>query len=248
MRIITSIHNEEVKLVAALKNGKDRDDQGRFIAEGQRVVSTFVEAQWKPTMIYTTDTMITYAQQLVPADRITSVSHDVMKKMSQATTPSGILAVFRIPPTPDVAMLQSGLVMANLSDPGNVGTLMRTCAAMKVPSVVMVEGVDPWHPKVIQASAGAISYLKIFQMSWQDLIAHKSSHTLYALTVSGGKDAKTVDATHALLVVGNEAHGLPAQWIADCGGKVTIAMPGKTESLNVAIAGSIALYEVFGRK
>src|SRR5476651_1193328 len=55
MKIITSIHNEEVKLVAALKNGKDRDDQGRFIAEGSRVIATFVQAGWKPTMLYATE-------------------------------------------------------------------------------------------------------------------------------------------------------------------------------------------------
>lgn len=248
MKTITSIGNEEVKSVAALKNGKDRDGQGRFIAEGLRVISTFIAAGWKPTMLYATDAMIEKAQEMVVPSSITLVSREVMKKMSQASTPSELLAIFRIPPTPEPAQLSSGLVMAQLSDPGNVGTLMRMCAAMNVRTVVMVEGVDPWHPKVIQSSAGTIAYLTIFQWSWQELVAYKGAHKLYALTVSGGKDPKTIHEKNALMIVGNEAHGLPEQWIAECDTSVTIPMPGNTESLNAAIAGSIALYQVFGSR
>jgi len=245
MKVITSIHNEEVKLVAALKNSKDRDDQGRFIAEGSRVITTFIESGWKPTMLYATDKMMPQAEKLAAQSQITLVSLEVIKKMSQATTPSELLAIFRIPINPDMASIQSGLVLANLSDPGNVGTLMRTCAAMNVQSVVMVEGVDPWHPKVIQASAGTIALLKIFQLSWEQLIASKGDLKLYALTVTNGKKPQDISACNALLVVGNEAHGLPEQWVAQCDDAITIPMPGNTESLNAAIAGSIAMYEMF---
>lgn len=245
MKTIISIHNEEVKAVAALKNSKDRDDQGRFVAEGLRVISTFMQAGWKPTMLYSTEKMMEHAQKLTAESNITLVSPEVIKKISQATTPSELLAIFRIPVSPDMSTLASGLVMAHLADPGNVGTLMRTCAAMNVQSVVMVEGVDPWHPKVIQASAGTIALLKIFQISWQELVANKGALKLYALTVTGGKEPKNIDTAQALIVVGNEAHGLPAEWIAQCDGAITIPMPGNTESLNAAVAGSIALYELF---
>ena len=245
MKVITSIANEEVKLIAALKNSKDRDDQGRFIAEGSRVVATFIEAGWKPTILYVTEKMMPQAEKCATQSQITLVSFEVMKKMSQATTPSELLAIFPIPINPDMASIQSGLVLANLSDPGNVGTLMRTCAAMNVHSVVMVEGVDPWHPKVIQASAGTIALLKVFQLSWEQLIATKGDRKLYALTVTNGKKPQEIDATKALLVVGNEAHGLPEQWVAQCDDAITIPMPGNTESLNAAIAGSIAMYELF---
>jgi TrmH family RNA methyltransferase len=168
-----------------------------------------------------------------------------MQKISHATTSSGLLAVFTIPDKPSLASIKPGLVLANLSDPGNAGTLMRTCAAMNVQCVVMVEGVDPWHPKVIQATAGTIAQLKIFQCTWQELVANKNNLTLHALTVSGGKAPEVIQANNALLVVGNEAHGLPEQWIADCDDAITIPMPGNTESLNAAVAGSIALYLTF---
>lgn len=245
MKIITSIHNEEIKLVAALKNGKDRDEQGRFVAEGLRVISTFVQAGWKPTMLYATDKTMPQAQELGNQSNITLVSLEVMEKMSQAATPSQLLAIFRIPVAPDITHLNAGLVLANLSDPGNVGTLMRTAAAMNVPSIVMVEGVDPWHPKVVQASAGTIALLNVFQLSWDELIAQKRELKLYALTVSGGNKPEDINPTNALLVVGNEAHGLPSQWIAQCDDAITIPMPGNTESLNAAVAGSIAMYELF---
>jgi len=248
MKNITSVHNEEIKSVAALKNTKDRDDQGRFIAEGERVITTFVESGWKITTLYAIQELADRAEKLAHISSIRIVTSDVLKKMSQTITPSGLLAVFRIPISPDTSTISSGLVLANLSDPGNVGTLMRTCAAMNVKTLVLVDGVDAWHPKVIQASAGTIAQLTIFQLTWQELIQHKGTNKLHALVVSGGKEPKDITKSNALLVVGNEAHGLPKEWVADCDDAITIPMPGNTESLNAAIAGSIALYEIFGNR
>lgn len=245
MRTVVSAQNAEIKAVVALKNSKDRYEQGRFIAEGQRVISTFIQSGWAPLALYATEKMCAIAQQLVGPSRVTVVPVTLIKKMSHATTPSELLAVFAIPPKPAISLLQRGLVLAQLSDPGNVGTLMRTCAAMNVQCIVLVEGVDPWHPKVVQATAGTSAMLTIFQLSWAELIAHKGDLKLYALTVSGGEKPDTVKADSALLVVGNEAHGLPNQWRADCDGAITIPMPGNAESLNAAVAGSIAVYELF---
>lgn len=245
MKNITSLHNEEVKSVAALKNSNDRYEQGRFVAEGERVISTFVEAGWKITTLYAIEALADRAEKLAHISSIRIVTPELLKKMSQTVTPSGLLAVFRIPIDPDINTLSAGLVLAHISDPGNAGTLMRTAAAMNIKTLVVVDGVDAWHPKVIQASAGAIAYLTIFQCTWQELIKYKGNNKLHALIVSGGKEPNNIDKNNALLVVGNEAHGLPAEWIADCDDTITIPMPGKTESLNAAIAGSIALYQVF---
>lgn len=247
MKEIISPQNQEIKDVAALVHAKARRTQGRFIAEGLRVVSTMLHAGFKPLALYATEKMVDASLQLTDDALITMVSDQVMNKISQATTPSGILGVFKIPEPLAPHTLTAGLVLANVADPGNMGTLIRSCAAMNVKSVVIVEGADPYNPKVVQASAGTLGLVKIFCWNWHELLEYKNKLKLYALIVSGGKQPSSIDYTHALLVVGSEAHGIPEQWIADCDDAITIPMPGNTESLNAAVAGSIALYEVFGK-
>lgn len=128
-----------------------------------------------------------------------------------------------------------------MSDPGNVGTLIRTAAAMNFKTIICVDSVDPYSPKVVQASAGTIGCINLMQLTWDEIIEKKADIPLVALIVSGGKSVSDISA-HSLLVVGSEAHGIWEQWLLDCDEKVTIAMPGKTESLNAAVAGSIAMY------
>ena len=168
-----------------------------------------------------------------------------MKKMSTATTPSGLLGVFKIPPAPKIEYLGPGLVLAQISDPGNMGTLIRTALACGKQTIVIVEGTDPWSPKVVQASAGTIAQARIFNLDWKTLVAQKKTLKLYGLVVHNGKNIHTIDRNHALIVVGNEAHGLPKEWAHNCDDLITLPMPGGTESLNAGVAGSIAAYLAF---
>jgi TrmH family RNA methyltransferase len=245
IRTITSSSNEEIKNIAKLGSTKERSLQGRFIAEGIRVCSTLLQAGFKPEQIYITNAE--YADQIqhiVQERKITLVTEHVMEKMSQATTPSGVLGVFLIPNKPVVSKLSSGLVLAKIADPGNLGTLLRTAAAMNKRSVVLVSTVDPYSPKVVQASAGCIAYLDIFRLDWETLLKAKTKQNLklIALVVQGGKNPEMIDFNDSLLVVGSEAHGIPEAWLDTCDELMTLPMPGSTESLNAAVAGSIALY------
>jgi TrmH family RNA methyltransferase len=129
-----------------------------------------------------------------------------------------------------------------------MGTLIRSAIAMGIKSVVIVEGTDPWSPKVIQASAGTIIQANVFQIGWDQLIKNKKNLKLCALVVKGGKKPNQIDFKDILLVVGNEANGIPDNWLSKCEEKMTLPMPGNTESLNAAIAGSIALYLAFAKK
>lgn len=247
MKLITSTANPEIKKVASLGQAKNRYEEKKFIAEGFRTISTLIDGGMVLVQLYVTEHMLDQAQSLTDASHITQVSENVLKKMSQASTPSGILGVFKMPMPLAPHTLTDGLVMAQISDPGNMGTLIRTCAAMNVKSVIVIEGVDPFNPKVIQASAGTIAYVHIYQLQWHELLENKGKLKLQALVVTGGKNLKEVKPHNALIVVGSEAHGIPEQWIEDCDGTITILMPGRTESLNAAIAGSITLYELFSR-
>ena len=138
--------------------------------------------------------------------------------------------------------LTQGLVCANIQDPGNLGTLIRTSVAMGKKSIVLIDSADAWSHKVVQASAGAIGFIKIFNLSWQELKKYKNKFKLCALVSNGGQKPTKENTNNALFVIGNEANGIPKQCINDCDMQITLPMPGKTESLNAAICGSIILY------
>src|SRR5438128_1706538 len=113
---------------------------------------------------------------------------------------------------------------------------------MNKKTVVCIETVDPWNPKVVQASAGAIAHVSIFRISWDDVMLNKKNIPLYALVASEGQTPNNLNLSNALLIVGSESHGIPQNWIDQCDEKITLPMPGNFESLNAAVAGSIALY------
>jgi TrmH family RNA methyltransferase len=243
MKIITSTQNSEIKNIVRLKSKKVRYQAQQFIAEGIRVCTTLLATHtYQLIQLYMTESIAQTDVFLGYEEQTALVSDAVMNKISNTLTPSGLVGIFQLPKNPDSALLSSGLVLAHLSNPGNMGTLMRSAAAMNIKTIVTIDGVDPYCPKVIQASAGTIGHLLIFQLSWQELLLYKKQLNLCALVPTGGSDAHELTLTNSLFIIGNEAHGIDPQWLNTCEQKMTIAMPGDTESLNAAVAGSIALY------
>ncbi len=242
MKPISSRTNPLIKHIATLQHKKYRDRHGQFCAEGMRTCTTLIKRGFTPENVFVTEPMIPEVQKLIADESITIIPAFVMEKISLLTTPSGILCQFQIPPTPNVSTLSSGIVLAQIADPGNMGTLIRTAAALNQKSIVIIEGADPWSPKVVQASAGTIGMIHIFQWSWQELVNQRQNIKLIALEAAGGKNPSQLSFANSLLVVGSEAHGIPHQWIAQCDEVLTLPMPGDAQSLNAAVAGSIALY------
>lgn len=245
MKTIISRSNEEIKLVSELHNTKGRKEHNLFLAEGLRTCTTLIKGGMKIKQIYTLEEHYEPMKKLANYDLVTVVPGPVMEKISALTTPSGIVATFEIPAQSAFSELKPGLVLAQISDPGNMGTLIRTASALNITNVVIVEGADVWSPKVIQATAGTIAHVKIFSCSWDALVQWKKDLQLCALVVKGGKAPHEIDAKNLLLVVGNEATGIAIPWLRNCNSYMTIPMPGKAESLNAAVAGSIASYLAF---
>lgn len=245
MKIISSRNNPDIQFVTSLHKEKNRTLHKLYIAEGMRTCTTLIEAGAVLKQLYVTEPLRYQTQCLVDDMHITLVTDSVMEKISATQTPSGMLGLFCMPPELSLDRLTSGLVLANIADPGNMGTLIRSCAAMGCSSVVIIDGTCPWSPKVVQASAGAIEKVKIAQTSWDMLVKNKGNYKLCAMVVKEGKTAAQIDFTNTLLVIGNEAHGIPHEWLDDCDEMFTIPMPGNMESLNAAVAGSIGLYLAF---
>jgi TrmH family RNA methyltransferase len=239
MKYISSVHHDDVKHIVSLQNRSYRYEHLQFIAQGTRVCKDLV-TRYKPVVIYMTEDYYQSHEFQQLEEIIIGVSDRVMEKISGATTPSGICIIFSMPPTQPLPKSGPGIVLMDINDPGNMGTLIRSAAAMNVNHVILVGGVDPYHPKVIQSTAGCLQNMNIYQTSDTEL--KKQDLNLCGLIVKNGQNPDSIDFTNTFLVVGNEAHGLSPDQIQLCTTTMTIPMPGNTESLNAAVAGSIGLY------
>lgn len=246
MKTITSRQNEEIKQLTLLHHTKYRKKLKQFLAEGLRTIETLMQ-RIEPLQLYMTQDFFDQHTLDISNSKITIISQEVLEKISTTTTAQGIIGLFAMPNQQNKP-LTKGIVLCNVSDPGNMGTLIRTAAAMGSTTVVIIDGVDPWHPKVIQATAGTIAFVTLIECSWQELLNRKDTLKLCALVVKDGQSTDVLSRDDILIVVGNEATGIPSDWLTDCEFSCTLAMPGNTESLNAAIAGSIALYLAFIKK
>jgi TrmH family RNA methyltransferase len=189
-----------------------------------------------------------------PGVEALEVAPGALAAVSDAVTPQGVAAVAPIPAT-GVADLPAGrpvLVCAGVADPGNAGTLLRSAEAAGFAGVVFTCGsVDPFGPKCVRSSAGSILRVRVVRTGeaagvLDELAA--SGHRRVATRPRGGTPHTEADLGGGVaLVLGNEAHGLPPGLDAHVDEWVSIAMAGPTESLNVAMAGTLLCFEVLRR-
>ncbi len=173
------------------------------------------------------------------------VSAEIIARLSTTETPQSPVAVVavggdEIPGDGDV------LVAWGVGDPGNVGTLIRTAAAFGWGFVAGPETADPWSPKALRAGAGGHFRVPIGRCA---SLEELGGRLVVATVAVGGDPPEALGGADPLaVVVGDEAKGLPESVVAAAGARVTIAMPGGTESLNAAVAGAIVVYEASRRR
>lgn len=233
---ISSPDNPLVRRLSRLDSAVARREEGLFLAEGLRLIDGLLTAGWVPDHLLLRDDLA-QPPGWPPAQR---VSERVVQKLTNASNASGYLAAFPLPTPPPLDPAAGGLVLAAVSDPGNVGTLIRSAAAFGVRQVVIAGGADPFGPKTVQASAGALALASLHRLDSPAALA--GGAPLCALVVTGGVPPASLVRGPRWLVVGGEANGVPPDWLAACAERLTLPMPGGTESLNAAMAGSIAAY------
>lgn len=177
---------------------------------------------------------------------VTEVSPDVLRAASDTTTPQGILAVYPIPTTPPPSSITFAILLDQLRDPGNVGTILRTAAAARVEAVFLPPGtVDAWSPKVVRAAMGAHFRVPILTLPWDEILASLQHLPCYLAEASASFAYTRADFTApATLIIGGEADGASANVQSLHPTSLAIPMPGQMESLNAAIAAGILMYEV----
>jgi TrmH family RNA methyltransferase len=224
-----------------------RDRQGRFLLEGPRALADALEAGAPIREVFATEVA---AQTLPPGYDVTLVGERVIRFLTDSASPQGVVAVAEAPNADleDLARSDLSLILAGVRDPGNAGTLVRSAAAAGAGAVVFTEGsVDPLNPKTVRACAGALFSVPVVR----DVTVAEAASAARAVgiqtlgaDVTAGAGVESYDLTRpTAFVLGNEAWGFEAGLEHLLDGTVRIEMPGRVESLNVGIAGSILLFE-----
>ena len=184
---------------------------------------------------------------------VVEVSDKVAAAMSDAITTQGIIAICRmaIPGTETIGTLAASHViyLNEIQDPGNAGTILRTADAMGISAVVTSPGsVDFYSPKVVRSTAGSLWHIPLYSgVELSELRKNLPTHNLYLLDGSGDKSLSDVNFSEpAIWIFGNEARGLKDEFPEMVKGatRISIAMPGKAESLNLAAAAAIVMHEI----
>ncbi|MCX6033656.1 MAG: RNA methyltransferase [Chloroflexi bacterium] len=250
--MITSTHNSKIQLVRGLLGrSKERRETGAFVAEGVRLVEEALAAEWPFRFVLAGESLSERGQTLVKKLEVKSievelVTDTLLRSISETETSQGILAVldfflFPIPYSPSFA-----LILDQIRDPGNLGTLLRTAAAAGVQAVFLPpETTEAFAPKVVRAGMGAHFRIPIYPLTWDEIRTTTKGLKIHLADMEGAISCWQADFRSPLaLIVGGEADGTsqPARELATS--QVSIPMPGKTESLNAAVAGAILMFEV----
>lgn len=250
--MITSTSNEQVKkLGALLKRAKERRECRAFVIEGRKLYEEAEKRQLILKAYFSESFFRETFQKKEPEQPYEILADRVFSAVAETVTPQGVLAVVRMPEYSLTQLLERPgalLVLEDIQDPGNLGTMLRTAEAAGMAGVLMSpDTVDPYNPKVIRATMGAIFRVPVY--SAEDFPAllqtlREEGIRLLAAHLKGTKRYDQVDYSKRLgILIGNEGNGLTMMAAEAADEKVRIPMAGEVESLNAAVAAALLMYE-----
>lgn len=257
-QVITSKENRIFKLLKGLYLPKGRKTTGLFVAEGYRLVRDLSAAGLTPEIVVYADSFISSPQgrhlaELLTPEQQYVFAETLFNKLAETVNPQGVIAAFRIPEQSAARLWHTGpkgksyvLCLDRLQDPGNLGTIIRTCSAFGYALVLGRGCVDLYNPKVVRASMGELGRVPI--LSDVDLIAFLRSAPadlpVIVTSPHGERSLLEVDtAEGCILVIGNEAQGVSPEVEKICGRSFYIPTIGQAESLNAAVATALAIFQ-----
>ena len=256
--VISSKDNELVKHIKKLKEKKYRDEYNEFIIEGIKIIGEAIEENARIKYIILCDDCKT--QDAIPSDLMYEiakkeclyVSEKIFNYITDVTNPQGIMAIVEKSSRQENEIdfnETNFLILDNIQDPGNMGTILRTADSLKFKQIIVSKGsADIYNLKVVRSTMGAIFRVKVIESenlvkTIKELKKHKVK--VYATDLSTDKRIYDVDYEKSAIVIGNEANGVSEDILKEATEKIKIPMIGKTESLNAAVATSIILYEAY---
>lgn len=247
----------EAKRIRSLHRRKGREREGLFLAEGVRVVEELLGAgvvlrlALVSSSIGDTERGARLGERLEAATEIRRVGDAELRELADTTTSQGVLVVGEIPRASLASLSPTGrsvvLVLDAVQDPGNLGTLARAAAAFGCEGLLCLPGtVDAWNPKSVRASAGALFRIPVAQPQPGEVDEWLGRHgyLVVGADAAGSPVGEEVLPRRVALVMGNEGAGLSDTLRRRCDRIVSVPMRAGSESLNVAVAGGILLYEL----
>ena len=241
--IITSLNNPTIKEISKLKNKKYRDLTNTYLVEGEHLVEEAYKNNILTKIILLEDTICNYDIEKI------YVTKEVMKKLTELDTPNKIIGIVK-KNTP-LPIGNKILILDNIQDPGNLGTIIRSSVAFDIDTIVLSPNtVDIYNPKVMRSTQGMIFYTNIITLELKEFISEikTKNYTIFGTNVRNGKNIKEITLPEKFaLVLGNEGQGVSKEIESLCDDNIYIKMSSKCESLNVSVATSILLYEVYNK-
>ena len=237
---IESLENKKVKEWTKLQQKKYRDEANLFIVEGKNLVT---EAYNSGNLVE----LILEDGKVLPLDIDTYyVTKEIIGKISSLDTPPTILGLCR--KLEEKELGDKILVLDDISDPGNLGTIVRSACAFNVDTIILSDNsVDLYNPKVVRATQGMLFNINILKRDLSNFIPllKTNGYKIYGTDVSGGTNVKSLKEYGKIcIIVGNEGKGVSDNIKKLCDKQIYINMSSKCESLNVGVATSIILYEL----
>lgn len=231
---ITSIHNDNVKYWVSLKNKKIRDKERKFIVEGDHLIE---EAR--------KNNLIEYIISCVDENADFYVTKEIMEKISDQKSISYNAAVVKF--IPEDSVNGNVIILDNLQDPGNLGTIIRSSVAFNIDTIIISDtSVDLYNPKVVRSTEGMIFNLNIIRRNLEGIIPvlKNLGYKIVGTDVNEGIDVRNISKENVAIVIGNEGSGMSDSVRNLCDEFINIKISKACESLNAGVAASIIMYEV----
>jgi RNA methyltransferase, TrmH family len=254
---ILSAHNQELKHIARLiKQARYRQKQQLAVLEGVHLIETFSQAGYKLHKLYLPHERIllpeiTALTKAIAADQVVLVAESLLAKISDLADSTEPIAVVTVPTVNLPCKNQDVVMLERVQDPGNVGTILRSALAAGISHVILSKDCcDVWSPKVLRAAMGAHAYLHVHTVTQLAHWLADYPHQIYATALStNSHNLYSLDLRSPTgWLFGNEGSGLSAELLQSVSQHVMIPMSGQTESLNVAMAATVCLFEQYRQR
>ena len=240
--LITSVDNKKIKRYVSLKNSRDRKKERLFLVEGMHMCYEANKSGLLVDILVLENTELSFDY----SNEITYVTENVMKKVSNLSSPTTVIGICKILDNENI-IGNHILLLDEVSDPGNIGTIIRSASAFNVDTIILSNNsVDIYNDKVLRSTQGMIFNMNIIYGDLLDIIPklRDNGYTILGTNVNNGEDVRNIKVSKYALIMGNEGRGVQEEIQNMCDKNLYINMNPNCESLNVGVATSILLYEL----
>jgi len=234
--MITSVTNEKIKYLLSLQKKKNREAESEFIVEGPHLVEEALKRKLVKCIFTNNEAYQSF-------ENVYFVSDSVMSKITSVIEPQGVVAIIKKPHAKPIG--NRILMLDHIQDPGNFGTLLRSALAFGFETVIYEECVDPYNPKVLRSTQGAIFEINLIETELAQFIDNHPKYLYYGTALKEAFSLTTIPRKDMdiAIILGNEGAGVRPEILAKTHLNVFIDID-TVESLNVAVAGSIIMYHL----